>query len=114
MLIDNGNMIDNASTSIIDDAINNGYTACAATSIGLELNGPDKVNIYPNPATDNIYISNLIEKSIIKIYDIQGKLVLENKISNKEYVNISILAKGIYQVKFEGNNLNETRKLIIE
>jgi len=114
MLIDNGNMIDNASSSSISDAENLGYTPCATTSIGLELNGPDRVNIYPNPASDNIYISNLIEKSSIKIYDIQGKLVLENKISNKEYVNISILAKGIYQVKFEGNNLNETRKLIIE
>jgi hypothetical protein len=114
MLIDNGNMINNASSSSISDAENLGYTPCATTSIGLELNGPDRVNIYPNPASDNIYISNLIEKSSIKIYDIQGKLVLENKISNKEYVNISILAKGIYQVKFEGNNLNETRKLIIE
>ena len=114
MLIDNGNMIDNSSSNSIDDAEILGYTPCATTSIGLELNGPDKVNIYPNPATDNIYISNLLEKSIIKIYDIQGKLVLENKISNKEYVNISMLAKGIYQVKFEGNNLNETRKLIIE
>ena len=70
--------------------------------------------IYPNPASDKVYISNLIKKSIIKIYDIEGKLVLENKISNKEYVNISVLAKGIYQVKFEGKNLNETRKLIIE
>ena len=114
MLIDNGNMIDNSSSSSIDDAENLGYNPCATTSIGLELNGPDKVNIYPNPATDNIYISNLLEKSIIKIYDIQGKLVLENKISNKKYINISMLAKGIYQVKFEGNNLNETRKLIIE
>jgi len=114
MLIDNGNMIDNASSSSISDAENLGYTPCATTSIGLELNGPDKVNIYPNPATDNIYISNLFKKSGIKIYDIQGKLVLENKISNKQYVNISNLAKGIYQVKFEGNNLNETRKLIIE
>jgi hypothetical protein len=114
MLIDNGNMVDNASSSSIDDAESLGYTPCATTSIGLELNGPYKVNIYPNPATDNIYISNLFEKSIIKIYDIQGKLVLENKISNKEYVNISMLAKGIYQVKFEGNKLNETRKLIIQ
>ena len=114
MLIDNGNMVDNASSSSIADAENLGYTACATTSIGLELNGPDKINIYPNPATDNIYISNLCEKSIIKIYDIKGKLVLENKISNKEYVNISSLAKGIYQVKFEGNNIDESKKLIIE
>jgi len=71
--------------------------------------------IYPNPASDKVYISNLKEENIlIKFYDIQGKLVLENKFLNKEYVNISMLAKGIYQVKFEGNNLNETRKLIIE
>ena len=114
MLIDNGNMIDNASSSSIGAAENLGYTACTTTSTGIELNGPDKINIYPNPATNNIYISNLYEKSIIKIYDIKGKLVLEKKISNKEYVNISMLAKGIYQVKFEGNNINETRKLIIE
>ena len=113
MLLDNGNLVDNASSTTITDAVNNGFTACATSTFGIYLNGPDRVNIYPNPASDNIYISNLIEKSSIKIYDIQGKLVLENKISNKEYVNISILSKGIYQVKFEGNNLNETRKLII-
>jgi len=114
MFIDDNNGIDNASESTINKAISNGYSPCGITSIGLELNGPDKVNIYPNPATDNIYISNLFEKSMIKIYDIQGKLVLDNEVSDKEYINISILAKGIYQVKFEGNNLSETRKLIIE
>ena len=41
---------------------------------GIELNGPDRVNIYPNPANDKIYISNLIEDNIsIKIYDIKGR-----------------------------------------
>ena len=114
MLLDNGNLIDNASSTSIDDAINNGYTACATTSIGLDLNGPDKVNIYPNPATDNIYISNLIEKSNIKIYDTNGKLVLENKILNKEYIDISTLSKGVYQLKFEGKGWNENRRLIKE
>jgi len=85
---------------------------CNPTSI--EENSKELQFIYPNPATNNIFISNLFEKSAIKIYDIQGKLVLQKKISNKEYVNISKLAKGVYQVNFEGNNLNETRKLIIE
>ena len=114
MLINNGNMIDNASSTSIDDAENIGWLPCSTASIGKELNGPDKINIYPNPATYNIYFSNLFEKTNIKIYDIQGKLVLENKIFNKEYINVSTLDKGIYKVKFEGNNLNETRKLIIE
>jgi len=41
-------------------------------------------------------------------------LVLENKISNNEYLNISKLSKGIYQIKFEGSDWNEMRKLIKE
>ena len=93
-------------------SISNCETICNPTS--TVENSKELQFIYPNPATNNIYISNLFEKSVIKIYDIQGKLVLENKILNKEHVNISNLAKGIYQVKFEGNNLNETRKLIIQ
>ena len=114
MLLDNGNLVDNASSSTINDAVNNGYSPCGTTSIGLELNGPDKVNFFPNPATENIYISNLTGKTNVKIYDIQGKLVLENKISDKEYLNISALSKGVYQITFEGKNRKETRKLIKE
>jgi hypothetical protein len=71
--------------------------------------------MYPNPATDNIYISNIKERGvIIKIYDISGRLVLEKKVSDKEYVNISTLSKGMYQIKFEGRDWSETRKLIKE
>ena len=115
MFIDNSNIIDNGSSTTITTAINTGYIACGSTSIGVELNGPNRVNIYPNPATDNIYISNLKEENtLVKIYDINGRLVLENKVSNKEYLNISTLSKGMYQIKFEGNNWNEIRKLIKE
>ena len=115
MFIDDNNQIDNASSTGITTAINTGYTQCAITSSGLELNGPDRINIYPNPANDKIYISNLIEENTsIKIYDIKGSLVFENRISNEEYLNISKLSKGVYQIKFEGSDWNETRKLIKE
>ena len=71
--------------------------------------------IYPNPAIDKIYFSNLKETNTsVKIYDTQGKLVLENKVSDKEYLNISFLSKGIYQITFEGYDWKETRKLIKE
>ena len=115
MFIDDNNQIDNASSTGITTAINTGYTQCAITSSGIELNGPNRVNIYPNPANDKIYISNLKEDNITtKIYDIKGRLVLENKVSNKEYLNISKLSKGVYQIKFEGSDWNETRKLVKE
>jgi len=115
MLLDNSNIIDNASSESIDNSIIIGYSDCGApASIATELNGPDRINIYPNPATDNIYISNLTEATTLKIYDINGKLVLEVNVSDKEYLNISKLARGIYQIKFEGKDWSETRKLIKE
>ena len=71
--------------------------------------------IYPNPATDNIYISNINEKSVVvKIYDVSGRLVLETKVSDKEHINISTLSKGMYQIKLEGRDWRETKKLIKE
>ena len=115
MFINDNNQINNASSTDITTAINTGYTQCAVTSSGIELNGPNRVNIYPNPASDKIYISNLKEDNIsIKVYDIKGRLVLENKVSNKEYLNISKLSKGVYQINFEASNWSETRKLIKE
>ena len=115
MLIDNDDRIDNGSSTTILSAISTGYVACSTTSIAIELNGPNRINIYPNPAMDKIYISNLKEdNTLVKIHDIKGRLVLENKVSNKEYLNISKLSKGVYQIKFEGSNWNETRKFIKE
>jgi hypothetical protein len=114
MLLDNSNVTDNASSESIDKAILTGYTDCGSTSVAVELNGPDRINIFPNPVIDNIYISNLIENTTLKIYDINGRLVLKTSVSNKEYVNISTLAKGVYQIKFEGKDWIETRKLIKE
>jgi len=115
MLLDNSNMVDNASSTTIDAAVLGGYSACATSSTSIELNGPDKINIFPNPASESIYISNLREENTtVKIYDIKGSLVLENKVSDKQYLNISRLTKGIYQVKFEGKDWSEVRKLIKE
>ena len=93
--------------------LTNCESICISTSV--EENSKTIQLIYPNPATDKIYISNLKEdNTLVKIYDINGRLVLENKISNNEYLNISNISKGIYQIKFEGSDWNEMRKLIKE
>ncbi len=114
MLIDNNNLIDNASSNSINDATNNGYENCFSTSISTDLNGPDKINVYPNPTKNNIYISNIKENTQIKIYDINGKEVFAKNISNQEKINISFLPKGVYQIKFENGNAYKTRRLVVE
>tara|TARA_B100000902_G_scaffold99702_1_gene102125 strand:- start:12447 stop:14573 length:2127 start_codon:yes stop_codon:yes gene_type:complete len=114
MFIDPNNMIDNGSSTTISEAETNGYYSCySAPTSTIELNGPDKVNIYPNPAKNSIYVNNLKEEnSLLKIYDITGKLVMKQKISNNEYIDISKLTKGLYQLTFEGTYWKENRRIV--
>lgn len=55
--------------------------------------------IYPNPASNILSIKNIKStNALIMIYDIEGKLVLNQPISSSK-IDISNLSKGIYTVK---------------
>jgi len=72
------------------------------------------VKLYPNPAVNFIKLDiGAIEKASIKVFDINGKLVLDNKNYNsKEVLNISNLKIGIYFVKIKSNKGNTMKKFI--
>jgi uncharacterized protein (TIGR02145 family) len=64
---------------------------------------PDATILYPNPATEKLYITNINDtKAVIIIYDIQGRLVLHKQIDSN-FIDISDLEKGIYVVKLIGS-----------
>ncbi|WP_223605847.1 T9SS-dependent M36 family metallopeptidase [Chryseobacterium sp. OSA05B] len=76
----------------------------------------NNVSIYPNPAKNEIFIeANAKGSGFVKIYDVSGKLVKEDKVSlsEKSGVNISNLADGVYVVKVEGLGINLTEKIIV-
>ncbi len=114
MLLDNSNRVDNASSTSINEAIAEGYSSCATSIFGVDLNGPDRINIYPTPAKESIKISNIKERVEFKIYDINGRKVLENKISNNEKINISSLSSGVYKIEFKNKGWLKTRSFIKE
>ena len=114
MLIDDTDRIDNGYSSTINEAVTEGYIACVSSIEGNELNGPDIINVYPNPTKENIIISNIKEELELKIYDLQGKIVLIKKVNNLSKVNLSELSKGVYNLKFKGKKLEQSRKLVIE
>ncbi|NNE31161.1 MAG: T9SS type A sorting domain-containing protein, partial [Winogradskyella sp.] len=79
-------------------------------------------SLYPNPANDilNIKLIGSFDTSMIKFYDITGKIVQTNKISNENYgtsvtaqVNVSSLQTGIYIVKVEDENNQIVKRLIV-
>ncbi|MFN1215547.1 T9SS-dependent M36 family metallopeptidase [Chryseobacterium kwangjuense] len=76
----------------------------------------NNASIYPNPAKNEIFIdANAKGSGFVKIYDISGKLVKEDKVSlsEKSGVNISNLADGVYVVKVQGLGIDLKEKIIV-
>lgn len=73
-----------------------------------------KIKLYPNPASDFIYFSNLDDTSQIEIYDVNGKLVFEKNILFDNKINIVNLNSGIYIIKFLDNHNKMTYKKFIK
>jgi hypothetical protein len=85
-----------------------------ATPPAMPSNLSEEMIVYPNPATDNLYINNSnYAYSIIMILDLQGKQVLIKQIDS-EPIDISNLNKGIYVVKLVGSDNVMITKFIKE
>ena len=72
----------------------------------MSVNNQQKPNltIYPNPASDFLYIENIPKPMEMEIYDLSGKVMLRKEVNNSsESVNVSQLSKGVY---FYGLNQN--------
>ena len=78
------------------------------------------VNVFPNPAHDqvNLSIPAGVENFKIKVVNVLGAVVLEEKVSNntKDVIslNMSNKPKGVYFMSLEANNEKITRKIVIE
>ena len=113
MLFDVQGKTDNASSTSISDAETTGYISCSGSTETIYLNGPDDLVVYPNPASNNLYINNLpISTEYINIINIEGKEAFNTKA--KSVIDISDLSKGIYMIKFNGLGLSESRKFVVE
>ncbi|MDB9783155.1 T9SS type A sorting domain-containing protein, partial [Winogradskyella sp.] len=80
------------------------------------------MNMYPNPANTvvNIKLTGTFETSVVQFYDLTGKLILTNAVTNEFYnpsvstqVDISMLTTGIYFVKLKDDGGEVTKKLIV-
>ncbi len=82
----------------------------------LSLN---QFQIYPNPAREivNIKFNNGNDDINLNIYDIFGKLVLNNRgelQNNTIQIDVSLLTSGVYFLEFGNNTDKVTKKLIIK
>lgn len=70
----------------------------------------NNIQVYPNPATDVINISNVSSKTKFEIYNVGGQLVNQGTTDGK--VNVSKLTKGVYILTVESNGEKSQTKFI--
>jgi hypothetical protein len=112
----NANTIGN--TTITVTSKDGSITDSLEVSVVSPTNIPDNLSIagfiYPNPATDRLYIKNLHSpNAIIMVFDLQGNQILNKQISSGE-LDISSLSKGIFIVKLIDSGKVLIKKLIKE
>ena len=85
---------------------------CGGLTVGEFL--VENFSFYPNPIVNEINFNNQNGFSYLKIYGIQGKLVVEKTIKEGENKILLDLAQGLYFVSFRNEEFQVVRKLIVK
>jgi GEVED domain/Secretion system C-terminal sorting domain/Pregnancy-associated plasma protein-A len=91
------------------------YSSVVLSTTDIEQNS---LQIYATATPKElVVIGQLNEKTEAKIYDIQGRLVLNKSLdmsSISNHIDVSLLSTGIYIVKILGDNNSKTQKVVIK
>lgn len=93
-------------------------TVNSCVSISENNHPISQLSIYPNPATDRVYVEGLGENTLI-VYDLLGKPVKYSKsrvTENVSEINLQDAATGIYFVKItdlDGNYLRSIKLILV-
>jgi hypothetical protein len=95
-------------TAVVDDV------AITGTVLGTsDVSASKKLNVYPNPVVDNVYIKSddLKNNSKITVTDMSGK-VLKTFIGKSDGYNLSDLSKGAYLITIDDGKEVVTKKIL--
>jgi len=90
------------------------------SELGIDENSlSNSISMYPNPADSQVTISNKSNVALqdAVIYDINGKLISKNDLSNmqgQQVIDVSALATGVYVVQITSETSSVSKRLIIK
>ena len=87
----------------------------AVLASGIENPDASSINIYPNPVSGVLHISNTEANADISIFSMDGKLVSKLKANGAEMeIDVAGWNKGIYILSINSNNQNMVTKLVVK
>ena len=104
-------------TMVVDELrIGTTWADVAPSTLGTDsFSNETSFSVYPNPVNNGVI--NITSKSNsainVTVFDILGKQVLSNTISNNR-LNVSTLKSGVYIVNIEQDNSTTTKKLVVK
>lgn len=84
-----------------------------ATGLGNYISPAFTANVYPNPSNKKFAVSGSFSNATISVFDVTGKLVLQQQTSAGEYINHE-LKQGIYIVLINNGQQQTTSKLLVK
>ncbi len=73
----------------------------------------NSISVYPNPATNVIYLSGIEQECDVEIYNIQGTALQYVHLENgNEGIDVSSLKSGIYLLEVSYNNTTKTMRFL--
>lgn len=126
------NMLDNVEQILIDSPDNESYTltishkglldepqnfAIVVSGAGLssqatsDVDNTEVFSVYPNPAKDVIHLNGISDVASIKIFNMEGKVVMSQANQNNS-INISKLTSGIYLILVKDGDKTFSQKFI--
>jgi len=86
-----------------------------AIPVGISETGINKFNIYPNPAGERIYIDTHNKEAGVKLFNLDGKLILEKNNFVSDWINVTHVKRGVYVVFIiDKENYSTKRKIILK
>ena len=89
---------DNPKEVVVDHDI---VLAAFFEGTGVDEDGFETINLYPNPANDKIHIEGLEGEHEIQIYNAFGMLVMTTTLQGDSEINISDLPTGYYLMRID-------------
>jgi hypothetical protein len=78
-----------------------------------EIAENDLLNIYPNPSNGIVNIEVKNQNSILRLFDLNGKVLLEKTLNASSKIDLQHFEKGVYIIQIQSDNKIQSKKLIL-
>jgi len=93
-----------------DLSTTNSYTVNLTLYTGIDDSFAQSIQIFPNPTSGMVFI-NGVDDAEISVYDISGKLIINNSVIDGNTIDLSSQSNGIYLIKIRKDGAIATKKI---